>query len=47
MANDAPLSSFVDSIVSPRWKQQKDEKLGTLHGSQHFEGKGVCWSSKM
>jgi hypothetical protein len=45
---DAPPNSLMDSIVSPKgWKQRKGKELGTFFGSQHFGGRGACWSSRM
>jgi len=45
--NDAPPSSLMDSIASPKVKIAERERVGALLGSQHFGGRGVCWSSGM
>ncbi len=39
-----PPSSLIDSNVSPRWTQQKNEELGY---TPWFTGKGACCSSKI
>jgi hypothetical protein len=45
---DTPLSSLMDSIASPKVTKIEGEKVGgALLGSQHFEGRGVRWSSGM
>jgi hypothetical protein len=46
-SNDALPSFLIDSNVNLRWKQRKSKELGTLFGSQHFGGRGACWSSEM
>jgi hypothetical protein len=33
---DVLPSSLIDSNVNVKWKQWKDNELGTLLGSQHF-----------
>ncbi len=45
--NDAPPSSLMVSTTSPKVKTTKGEELGVLLGSQHFGGRGACWSFEM
>jgi hypothetical protein len=45
--NDAPPSSLMDSIASPKVKTMEGKELGVLFSSQHFGGRRVCWSSMM
>jgi hypothetical protein len=40
-------TSFIDSNVSLKWKQWKCKELGTFFCSQHFGGRGACWSYGM
>jgi hypothetical protein len=40
---DTLPSSLMDSTISP--KVWKEKELG--HGSQHFEGRGACYSSRV
>jgi hypothetical protein len=47
MKTDAFPSSLIDSNVNLGWKQWNDKELGMLFGSQHFLGKGACWSFGM
>ncbi len=41
--NDAPPSSLMDSTMSPKVKTMEGEGVG----SQHFGGRGACWSFGM
>ncbi len=48
IALDAPPNSWIDSTVSPKVKNnRRTRNWGTFHGSQHFKGRGPCWSSGM
>jgi hypothetical protein len=39
---------LMDSIVSPKGENNRRiRSWGTLPSSQHFGGKGACWSSRM
>jgi hypothetical protein len=40
--NDAPPSSLMDSIASPKVKTMEGKELGVLFSSQHFGGRRVC-----
>jgi hypothetical protein len=42
---DALLSSLINSNVSLKEHNKRMKSWGTLFGSQHFEGRGACWSS--
>jgi hypothetical protein len=45
---DTLPSFLIDSNVSLKCKQQKSNELGdTFPGSQHFRGRGACWSFRM
>ncbi len=44
---DAPPSSLMDSLVSPKVNNGRQRSWGVLSGSQHFGGRGVCQSSGM
>jgi len=37
----------MDSVTSPKKKTIEGERIGALLGLQHFEGRKVCWSSRM
>ncbi len=40
--------SPMDSILSPKGENNKSiRSWGTLLGSKHFKGRGVCCSSRM
>jgi hypothetical protein len=39
---DAPSSSLMDSIASPKVKTMKENELGALPDLQHFGGKREC-----
>jgi hypothetical protein len=46
--NDTPLNSLMESTLNP--KGENNERIGscsTLFGSQHFGGRGLCWSFGM
>jgi hypothetical protein len=44
---DALPTSFIYSNVSLRWNNERVKSWGTFFNSQHFEGRGACWSSGM
>jgi hypothetical protein len=43
---DAPPNSLINSTANPKVKSTRIRSWGTFPNSQHFEGKGACWSSK-
>ncbi len=46
--NDAPLNSLMDSTVGPNGENSPTTRSwGMLPSSQHFGGRGACWSSEM
>jgi hypothetical protein len=45
---DAPPNSWIDSITNPKVQIVEGQGIwGTFPGSQHFGGRGACWSSEM